>query len=68
MRLIIFLNTIETMESAPCPKCGARIGEECFDGTASRDRNHKDRWRVATRQQHELIRAALAAYDDAVQR
>ena len=41
MLILIRPTTIEVRDSAACPKCGAQIGEECFDGAASRDANHR---------------------------
>jgi hypothetical protein len=68
MRLLIRLNAVEVYETVACPKCGARIGEECFEGAASRDANHIERYRIANKQYYDLIQNALAAYREAVER
>jgi hypothetical protein len=68
MRYVIRLTTVEVRDTAACPKCGARVGEECFDGATSRDLNHMDRRRAALKQHYELMDNALDAYREAVQR
>lgn len=49
---------VEVRESVICPKCNARVGEECFDSpNASRDANHIER-----------VKLAIAYLGEAVQR
>jgi hypothetical protein len=68
MLILLRPTTVEVRDSSACPKCGARLGEECFDGAASRDANHRERRRVVIQRHLELIENALAAYREAADR
>jgi hypothetical protein len=68
MLILIRPTTVEVRDSTACPKCGAAIGEECFDGAASRDANHIERRRLAIQNHLKLMDAAMAAYREAVDR
>jgi hypothetical protein len=66
--ILIRPTTVEVRDSTACPKCGAVIGEECFDGAASRDANHIERRRVAIQSHLKLMDDAMAAYREAADR